>query len=138
MAVINHGHLEQVGTPAELYDEPVNDFVLTFVGPATSIGGALRPAPRRDDQSADPLPGSHPATVLRVVHLGFEVRVELRLDSDGDGRGRSPGPSSTGTAPGSLDLRPPATGCTWSRDEPDRTPPAGPGPDAVGEPAAVG
>ena len=45
IAVINDGSLEQVGTPGQLYDEPANDFVLTFVGPATtSVGGAyVRP-----------------------------------------------------------------------------------------------
>lgn len=85
LAVINKGRLEQVGTPAELYDNPVNDFVLTFVGPATTIGGEfVRPhdlAIYRTD-ALDPAPpaSAHPATILRVVHLGFEVRVELQLD----------------------------------------------------------
>ena len=79
LAVINHGRLEQVGTPQQLYDEPVNDFVLTFVGPATSIGGEFV-RPHDVSVSRDPATGSHPATVLRVVHLGFEVRVELGLD----------------------------------------------------------
>ena len=32
--------------------------------------------------SRDPATGSHSATVLRVVHLEFEVRGELRLDPD--------------------------------------------------------
>lgn len=79
LAVIHLGRLEQVGTAAELYDNPVNEFVLTFVGPATSIGGRyVRPhdvAVSRQPEVA----GSYPAEVLRVTHLGFEVRVELRL-----------------------------------------------------------
>jgi sulfate/thiosulfate transport system ATP-binding protein len=81
LAVIHLGHLEQVGTSAELYDNPVNDFVLTFVGPATSIGGRyVRP----HDVSISRQPaatGSYPAEVLRVTHLGFEVRVELALSN---------------------------------------------------------
>lgn len=86
LAVINHGHLEQVGTPSELYDEPVNDFVLTFVGPATTIRGTyVRPHDVAISRTATS--GSHPATVLRVAHLGFEVRVELSLDPEGDGGG---------------------------------------------------
>ena len=44
LAVINHGRLEQVGTPTEMYDQPANEFVLTFLGPATRLGGAwVRP-----------------------------------------------------------------------------------------------
>ena len=39
IAVMNHGRLEQVGTPAELYDEPANVFVAGFVG---SPGHELR------------------------------------------------------------------------------------------------
>ena len=53
LAVIHLGRLEQVGTSAELYDNPVNDFVLTFVGPATSIGGRfVRPHDVSDQPSA--------------------------------------------------------------------------------------
>lgn len=84
LAVIDHGRLQQVGTPQQLYDEPVNDFVLTFVGPATSIRGEYV-RPHDVSVSREPVEGSHRATVLRVAHLGFEVRVELRLDPDGQG-----------------------------------------------------
>jgi ABC-type Fe3+/spermidine/putrescine transport system ATPase subunit len=43
IAVINHGRIEQVGAPVELYDRPVNRFVASFVGEsnfldATAIG----------------------------------------------------------------------------------------------------
>jgi len=83
LAVINHGRLEQVGSSADLYDNPVNDFVLTFVGPATSIGGSYV-RPHDITVTRDAVPGSHPAKVVRVTHLGFEVRVDLDL---GDGNG---------------------------------------------------
>ncbi len=44
LAIINHGRLEQVGTPADMYDHPANEFVLTFLGPATRLGGQwIRP-----------------------------------------------------------------------------------------------
>lgn len=79
LAVIHLGHLEQVGTAAELYDHPANDFVLTFVGPATSIGGRFV---RPHDVTISRQPGtsaSYPAKVVRVTHLGFEVRVELEM-----------------------------------------------------------
>jgi ABC-type Fe3+/spermidine/putrescine transport system ATPase subunit len=37
IAVINHGHVEQVGAPAELYDRPINRFVASFVGEANFL-----------------------------------------------------------------------------------------------------
>ena len=82
LAVINHGRLEQVGSPTELYDHPVNEFVLTFLGPATRLGGEwVRPhdlaVHRTDDVPA--LPGARQGTVTRVTHLGFEVRVDVEL-----------------------------------------------------------
>ena len=39
LAIVNHGRLEQVGTPADMYDHPANEFVLTFLGPATRLDG---------------------------------------------------------------------------------------------------
>ncbi|HEY3221930.1 MAG TPA: ABC transporter ATP-binding protein [Gemmatimonadales bacterium] len=39
IAVLNQGHLEQVGAPDELYEHPVNLFVATFVGRANVFRG---------------------------------------------------------------------------------------------------
>ena len=39
LAIVNHGHLEQVGAPADMYDNPANEFVLTFLGSATRLNG---------------------------------------------------------------------------------------------------
>src|SRR3954464_14056508 len=41
IVVINDGRIEQVGTPDQLYDEPANDFVMSFLGPTTEIDGVL-------------------------------------------------------------------------------------------------
>ena len=41
VAVLNHGHLEQVGTPQELYEQPRTLFVATFVGRASVLGGVM-------------------------------------------------------------------------------------------------
>ncbi len=86
LAVINHGRLEQVGTPAELYDDPANEFVLTFLGPATRLDGAwVRPHDlvlhrfEAGRTTASALEG----TVVRVTHLGFEVKVDVRLARGG-------------------------------------------------------
>ena len=83
LAVINHGRLEQVGSPTDLYDHPANEFVLTFLGPATRLGGEwVRPhdlAVHRTDDDGPAAPGARQGTVTRVTHLGFEVKVDVEL-----------------------------------------------------------
>ena len=83
IVVMNEGRIEQVGTPREIYDAPANDFVMKFVGPVTRMGEAdVRPhdldlllaARRRAREEMQ---------VKRIVHLGFEIRVDLET---GDGR----------------------------------------------------
>ena len=84
LAIINDGRLEQVGAPADIYDHPANEFVLKFLGPATELDGAwVRPHDLVLHRSAE-APGARPATVERVTHLGFEVRVDLRLADQGE------------------------------------------------------
>lgn len=39
VAIMNHGRLEQVGTPAEVYNRPVNRFVAQFLGTANLLLG---------------------------------------------------------------------------------------------------
>ena len=78
IVVLNEGRIEQVGTPRELYERPANDFVMCFLGPVAHLGEALvRPHDLR--VTAEPRDGALEAMVDRVVHLGFEVRVELEL-----------------------------------------------------------
>ncbi len=82
LAVVNHGRLEQVGTPAELYDHPANEFVLTFLGPATKLDGTwVRPHDLIVHRTEDgrPAGAAFEGTVARVTHLGFEVKVDIDL-----------------------------------------------------------
>jgi sulfate transport system ATP-binding protein len=82
LALLRDGRLEQVGAPRELYDKPANDFVMGFLGPVSRVAGqAVRP---HDLVLTDrPDGGAEEAMILRVLHLGFEVRAELVL-GDGD------------------------------------------------------
>ena len=81
IAVLNEGRIEQVGTPLELYEHPANDFVMSFLGPVARLRGRLvRPHDLR--VTREPADGAVPATVGRVAHLGFEVRVELDAEND--------------------------------------------------------
>jgi sulfate transport system ATP-binding protein len=78
IAVMNEGRIEQIGSPREVYDRPANDFVMGFLGPVSTLNGKLvRPHDVTVSLTADE--GSTEAMVRRVVHLGFEVRVELEL-----------------------------------------------------------
>ncbi len=78
LAVMNEGRIEQVGSPRDVYDQPASDFVMSFIGPVSRVDGRLV---RPHDVAVSLTPGSDSieAMVLRVVHLGFEVRIELEL-----------------------------------------------------------
>jgi sulfate transport system ATP-binding protein len=76
IVVLNRGRVEQVGTPRELYEAPANEFVMSFVGPVNRIGDAFV-RPRDLTLGLEPDGDTREAMVERVVHLGFEVRVEL-------------------------------------------------------------
>jgi len=95
IAVLNKGRIEQVGTPAQVYDSPANPFVMSFLGTVSSLNGILvRPHDIRvgrtpemaiaaGDGTAEST-GVTRATIDRVVYLGFEVRVELTSATTGD------------------------------------------------------
>jgi sulfate/thiosulfate transport system ATP-binding protein len=76
IAVINHGKLEQVGSPRELYDEPASEFVMTFVGDAQPIGDVLV-RPHDLELLTEPVDGAIEAMIVRVTLLGRDAKVEL-------------------------------------------------------------
>ncbi len=78
IAVMHEGRIEQVGAPREVYDAPANDFVMSFLGPVSRLEGRLV-RPHDVAIVPEPEPGALEAVVQRVVHLGFEVRVEVEL-----------------------------------------------------------
>jgi sulfate transport system ATP-binding protein len=85
IAVMNAGRIEQVGSPREVYDKPASDFVMGFLGPVSEIDGRLV-RPHDVTVSLTPSEDAIEAMVSRVVHLGFEVRVELELPEGGVAR----------------------------------------------------
>jgi len=44
VAVINVGHIEQIGTPQEVYNRPETEYVATFLGAANLLPGVIRRA----------------------------------------------------------------------------------------------
>jgi len=81
IVVMAGGEVRQVGTPDQLYDEPADDFVMSFLGPVTRLSGRLV-RPHDLELFTEPTPGTVAATVVRVTRLGFEVRVDLDVDGD--------------------------------------------------------
>jgi len=78
IAVMNAARIQQVGSPREVYDRPATDFVMEFLGPVSRIDGRLV-RPHDVTVSLVPSEDAIEAQVNRVVHLGFEVRLELEL-----------------------------------------------------------
>lgn len=93
IAVLNKGRIEQVGSPADVYDAPANAFVMSFLGAVSSLNGSLvRPHDIRVGRNPDMAIASSDesvqatgvlrAVIDRIVMLGFEVRVELHSATD--------------------------------------------------------
>jgi sulfate transport system ATP-binding protein len=80
VVVMNRGRVEQVAGPRELYDRPANEFVMTFVGQANRVGDAFV-RPHDFELLLEPTDRSREAMIQRLVHLGFDVRVELVRDN---------------------------------------------------------
>lgn len=81
VAVLDHGRLEQVGAPADLYDTPASEFVLRFVGDAVRLGGNLV-RPHEVVLRRWPSDGAVEVEIERIAVLGADARVDL---ADGAG-----------------------------------------------------
>ena len=89
MIVMNGGHMEQFGTPEEVYNRPASTFVASFIGsppmnllqhsPGTPPGQILGIRPEHLDITPVPENGSWSLTVDTVELLGAERLVHARL-----------------------------------------------------------
>ncbi len=78
IVVMNEGRIEQTGEPRELYEQPATEFVMSFIGPVNKLDDTfIRPHDLDILLAANG--STREAQVERVIHLGFEVRVELTL-----------------------------------------------------------
>lgn len=96
LVIMNRGKVEQVGSPAQIYDHPASAFVMSFIGPVNVLPSTsgifaangfesthpevfLRP----QDVQIETMPGSGAAVaarVSRIIHLGWEIQAELTLE----------------------------------------------------------
>jgi sulfate/thiosulfate transport system ATP-binding protein len=95
IVVMNKGKVEQIGTPAQIYDNPASAFVMSFIGPVNVLSSDSRIFQgngfesthpevflRPQDVMIDIHPNGStvPARVSRLIHLGWEIQAELTLD----------------------------------------------------------
>ncbi|MGN6251820.1 MAG: sulfate/molybdate ABC transporter ATP-binding protein [Marmoricola sp.] len=85
IVVVNAGRVEQVGPPDVLYDEPASDFVMSFLGPVTRLGGRLHRPHDIEVSAPGRVAGASPGRLVRLLRVGFEVRLTVVLHADPDG-----------------------------------------------------
>jgi putative spermidine/putrescine transport system ATP-binding protein len=91
MVVLNHGRIEQVGTPVEVYERPASEFVAGFIGVSNLLerGGrrfTIRPEKVRLLEPGEPVPaGSHAerGRIEDVIYLGMVTRYLVALEQGG-------------------------------------------------------
>jgi sulfate transport system ATP-binding protein len=95
IVVMNHGRVEQIGTPAEIYDQPASPFVMGFIGAVNVLpqgalhvsgDGGQAPAeaqlfvrPHDVEVFLEPAPGTVPVELRRLSHMGRDLQAELLL-----------------------------------------------------------
>ena len=92
MIVMNGGHMEQFGTPEEVYNRPASTFVASFIGsppmnllkraPGTPAGHILGIRPEHLDITPTPGEGGWTLTADTVELLGAERLVHARLGDE--------------------------------------------------------
>lgn len=95
IVVMNKGKVEQVGSPAEIYDHPASPFVMSFIGPVNVLPSTSKifqnnkfEAVNRDVflspqdvlVEREPNGSTVAARVTRIINLGWEVQAELTLE----------------------------------------------------------
>ena len=91
IAVFNEGRVEQVGRPADVYEQPANDFVTGFVGASNLLerDGAritVRPEKIRLLESRDDSSGLHTerGVIRDVAYAGMITRYLVELEAGGE------------------------------------------------------
>jgi putative spermidine/putrescine transport system ATP-binding protein len=86
MAVFNDGRIEQVGSPAEVYEHPRSEFVAGFVGVSNVLdreGRRITIRPEKIHLLDDDGSGGETGVVREVVYVGMVTRYIVDLDSGG-------------------------------------------------------
>jgi putative spermidine/putrescine transport system ATP-binding protein len=85
IAVFNHGRIEQIGGPADVYERPANEFVAGFVGVSNVLerdGRRFAVRPEKISMLSENEEGE-PGTVRELVYVGAVTRYVVELDGGG-------------------------------------------------------
>jgi len=84
IVVMNKGVIEQIGTPAEVYEHPASDFVYHFLGDANRLyvgnDHHVLFRPHEVDLSSEPTPEHKAGEVRDIRLLGAITRITLKVD----------------------------------------------------------
>jgi len=84
VVVMNHGRVEQVGTPEEVYDRPATPFVFEFLGHVNRLpthdGAEAFTRPHEFRVERNPAPASLPARFVHGTAIGAVARLEFALE----------------------------------------------------------
>jgi sulfate transport system ATP-binding protein len=108
VVVMNHGKVEQVGSPTEVFEHPANDFVMRFLGHVNVLeaqfeagrarvgsttvavantgeraAGRVYVRPHEVEIGRAPAENAVPATVVRITPLGSGLKIELAVPALG-------------------------------------------------------
>jgi putative spermidine/putrescine transport system ATP-binding protein len=87
LAVFDDGRIEQVGSPAEVYERPQTEFVAGFVGVSNVLerdGRRFTIRPEKIRMSDESGGDGEPGTVRDVVYVGMVTRYVVDLDPGGE------------------------------------------------------
>jgi putative spermidine/putrescine transport system ATP-binding protein len=87
LAVFNEGRIEQIGTPAEVYEHPATEFVAGFVGVSNMLvrdGRRFTVRPEKIQMHFDGAGDGEPGHIRDVVYVGMFTRYIVELDSGGE------------------------------------------------------
>ena len=96
IVVMNNGKVEQIGTPAQIYDQPASPFVMGFIGAVNVLPQGVLPVAGGNDGVArsnaplfvrphdvevftQPDAGTVPVELRRLSHMGRDLQAELVL-----------------------------------------------------------
>ncbi len=87
IAVFNEGKIEQVGTPAEMYEHPATTFVAGFIGTSNILeraGRTFTVRPEKIRLSIGDVDEGEPGTITAAVYLGPVTKFIVALDGGGE------------------------------------------------------
>jgi putative spermidine/putrescine transport system ATP-binding protein len=87
IAVFNEGRIEQVGTPAVMYEHPATRFVAGFIGTSNIIdreGRTFTVRPEKIRVVPDSAPEGEPGVIRAAVYVGPFTKLVVALDRGGE------------------------------------------------------